>query len=1543
MNPQLGSTSSRVVFFLLSFLAITLALPAHAAPPGPASCSMSNLPQGPAAFIATSPNLVSVLDASTQPVTSIACRITVGNGPSNLAFSPDGTQLFVENDTDGTVSVVNLTDGTIAGTVTLTSVTTPMTANLAVSPDGTFAYVVSLPATVVPGTTQASLTRIALPVAAGASAAPIVATLATPVTAAGLGVAFTPDATLAYIATEGLTYIVTTSTNTISSTTIAANGGSVAIDQTQTFAYVVDVANKGAGGNTVVNKIPLATNTPASLSPAPPCNLASTIAVAPNSTSGYFTCPGADSVQLIDTTANSITSTNTLSLAAGTSPQGVAVTSNGAFAFVAGGDGSITSIDTSVVPNTFTSFSDVGFAKNGLGFVPVLARVTPSPVNVQVKTTQPFAAALPRAYSQTVTWSLACAAGIASCGSIDPVTGVLTAPATVPSTPTVTIFADSTEVTNGTKKFFRGTATATITDISVAISAASPTVNINATDQFTLTLVDTTNGGVTWTISCAAGISVCGTISTTGLYSAPQIVPSPATVTVTATSITDPTKFDSKNITVISNVVVTVTPPAGAPPFLIGQPYTFTAPTTGDANNLGVTWSIGSCALTPTGSNPNPCGMIVATTGVYTAPPITTPANAVTIQATSKADATKMGTFQLTITSNVVITSFQLKDNNGAIVSQLLIEPLFYTLTPVITGDTGQGVKWAISSCSADPAGGALCGTITPTGTYTPPRIVPYALPVTPTSTASITFQATSNADLSVSKTFLINIGSTVAITGYQVNGAAPAQLLIETPSYTLTPVISGDTGQGVTWTILSCSAANPANTVSCGSFTNASTGVFAMPKIVPYALPVTPSSTASDTFQVTSVADPKVVFQPAAIAVGSTVAITAYQVNGAAPPAQLLIETPTYTLTPVISGDTGQGVTWTILSCSAANPANTVSCGSFTNTSTGVFAMPKIVPYALPVTPSSTASDTFQVTSVADPKVVFQPAAIAVGSTVAITAYQVNGAAPPAQLLIETPTYTLTPVISGDTGQGVTWTILSCSAANPAIASCGNFTNTTAGVFAMPKIVPYAPPITPSSTAVDTFQVTSIADPKIVFQPAAIGVASTIQLSMAAPNSIVALIEKAVDFTPNATNGNVTLMNDTNQGVTLAISGTCFAPPNFGTTPTIPCGSFAGNSYTAPSVVPLAAATPAASLGTAKPAVITITSTSVADPVHTASTTFSISSNISFGIAVGTDAQTMKDICNPFFYPSTDATLLTDLTTDPCGFKGWPANKNLSPPAPTLAVGFQAALAEAPNSQGFGTVTGLTWVVPAGSGSVPPASGTSTTFTAPTAPPSTNNSSATITAYAIADFTKSVPVSIPIVASKLIPDNIAIPFTLVVASAQSSGSIVLDFQGPTSGQITFACPGSGFVNLPNSTCAFSPNPSNATGTTVVTLTLSVIRSSVAPPQPPRAPRTPLPGLPGAFLATILLIFLILAFATGKWARLNWTRVPRWNAAFVIFVLCVVILTWVGACNQFSQPGIPSAPITGVTSATGSATVTGTPTTDSSPSTDSLAVPASVQ
>src|SRR6202050_1447998 len=132
---------------------------------------------------------------------------------------------------------------------------------------------------------------------------------------------------------------------------------------------------------------------------------------------------------------------------------------------------------------------------------------------------------------------------------------IYTAPATPPTPNTVTITAAS--VTDSSQS-----ATATITlsspAITLSVSPANATVATSATAQFPATLTnDTANAGVTWTLSglgCAGG--GCGSVSPaatlTGVattYTAPGYVPS-STVTLTARSISDPTKISIATILV---------------------------------------------------------------------------------------------------------------------------------------------------------------------------------------------------------------------------------------------------------------------------------------------------------------------------------------------------------------------------------------------------------------------------------------------------------------------------------------------------------------------------------------------------------------------------------------------------------------------------------------------------------------------------------------------------------------------------------------------------------------------------------------------------------------------------------------------------------------------------------------------------------------------------------------------------------------------------------------------------------------------------------
>src|ERR1700722_2838018 len=75
--------------------------------------------------------------------------------------------------------------------------------------------------------------------------------------------------------------------------------------------------------------------------------------------------------------------------------------------------------------------------------------------------------------------------------------------------------------------------------VSVSVDPTGVNIVIGNSQQFNATVLDTFNTAVTWTVS---GGSANGTISSTGLYTAPVSVPTPAQVVIIATSEKDSSK-----------------------------------------------------------------------------------------------------------------------------------------------------------------------------------------------------------------------------------------------------------------------------------------------------------------------------------------------------------------------------------------------------------------------------------------------------------------------------------------------------------------------------------------------------------------------------------------------------------------------------------------------------------------------------------------------------------------------------------------------------------------------------------------------------------------------------------------------------------------------------------------------------------------------------------------------------------------------------------------------------------------------------------------
>jgi serine protease len=88
--------------------------------------------------------------------------------------------------------------------------------------------------------------------------------------------------------------------------------------------------------------------------------------------------------------------------------------------------------------------------------------------------------------------------------------------------------------------------------ISVSVSPSTASLQAGTgTQTFAATVSNSSDTSVTWQVNnVMGGNATVGTISTSGVYSAPASVPSPATVTITAVSVADSTRSGSAQVTI---------------------------------------------------------------------------------------------------------------------------------------------------------------------------------------------------------------------------------------------------------------------------------------------------------------------------------------------------------------------------------------------------------------------------------------------------------------------------------------------------------------------------------------------------------------------------------------------------------------------------------------------------------------------------------------------------------------------------------------------------------------------------------------------------------------------------------------------------------------------------------------------------------------------------------------------------------------------------------------------------------------------------------
>ena len=214
------------------------------------------------------------------------------------------------------------------------------------------------------------------------------------------------------------------------------------------------------------------------------------------------------------------------------------------------------------------------------------------------------------------------------------------------------------------------TSTCTVTPQAVSmtnVSPATPTVTVGLTRTFTATSSGGLTNGLTW--SSSAGTWSANT------WTAPA---SPQSVTITATSVDDPTKTATTTVTVVAApVAASLVPSSANPPY--NAPVTLTPTCSGGAATIGTSGS-GSSDIS---------GSALSGTGYAT--PNQTATHTYTLTVTNAAGS--VATATCTVTPQSVLVSNLLPAN-------ATVAPGPQTFMATVTGGATNGVTWTASSGS---------------------------------------------------------------------------------------------------------------------------------------------------------------------------------------------------------------------------------------------------------------------------------------------------------------------------------------------------------------------------------------------------------------------------------------------------------------------------------------------------------------------------------------------------------------------------------------------------------------------------------------------------------------------------------------------------------------------------------------------------------------------------------------------------------------------------------------------------------------------------
>ncbi len=417
-------------------------------------------------------------------------------------------------------------------------------------------------------------------------------------------------------------------------------------------------------------------------------------------------------------------------------------------------------------------------------------------------------------------------------------------------------------------------------NITVAVAPASVSTLLGEPQTFSVTVSNTTNTAVSWSVNgIPGGSAAVGTIDAGGIYTAPTIMPEHASVTVRATSAADASKNSSSLVTITSDISVTVSPATA--PVELGASHAFTATVNSAGNpNRAVTWT-----LSGSGCAGAACGT-VDTAGMYTAPQILPEPPGISLTAVSVADPSRSGAATINVTS-----TFSLAVAGPTSVNAGSEADYTAALAPAASSNPSRAIFWG----AAGPGcAGAACGTISASGVFT--------APANPPSPATVQIIATPQADPSKAATFTVSI---LPVIGVSISPSSATVALGAAQGFQAT--VTGAQDSTVTWDV---------NGVVGGS---AALGTVVNSQIAPdtttYTAPLAQPPGGSVVVHARSNAAP-------GVSASATVTFTATRDVSVSPGSATLALSHAQTFSAVVNNSPNQNVTWLVDGIAGGNPS---------------------------------------------------------------------------------------------------------------------------------------------------------------------------------------------------------------------------------------------------------------------------------------------------------------------------------------------------------------------------------------------------------------------------------------------------------------------------------------------------------------------------------------------------------------------------------------------------------------------------------------------